>query len=143
MVVGNIGLCLLGTVGLAWWVVGIVYTFDTPGSYSFGRIVPQGINADDWQRDVVRADSSLFQYSSGQVMRIYYIASFIFFGGSCFISIVVVIICTFLASFTPKDAAEDEDFEFNEDQLAESKKLMDKGKGDDESAKEPGERPSL
>lgn len=46
--VGNITACAVGCGSLAWWILGIVYRFDSTGRYSIGEITPKDTDKDVW-----------------------------------------------------------------------------------------------
>jgi hypothetical protein len=87
----GIGACLMGLGmtgagcgGFAWWITGMVWRFNAAGSFAAGD-VPEGLNEVDTltYEAKVTADGSLYQYSSGNFMYIYYLITWITLGVSC------------------------------------------------------------
>ena len=93
VLVHSLGGCIIGCGGLAWWITGMVWRFSSAGKYASGDIVPAGMDAEKtaaWEAGLT-ADGSLFQYSSGNFMYIYYMITWITLG--------VICIFPFLAAF--------------------------------------------
>ena len=86
--------CGMGCGGLAWWITGMVWRFSNAGKYASGDIVPEGMDAEKtaaWETGLT-ADGSLFQYSSGNFMYIYYMIIWIILGVGCGCSLLATIL---------------------------------------------------
>ena len=68
---GILSCCGLGCSSLAWWIAGIVWRFRSDGSYACGDELIYGTDG-----EVLVADASLVQASSGKFMLIYYCICF-------------------------------------------------------------------
>ena len=69
----------------------MVWRFSEAGKYASGDVVPQGMDAEAtaaWEAGLT-ADGSLFQYSSGNFMYIFYLITWIALGPACFCCLAV------------------------------------------------------
>lgn len=81
MIFANVGLCLFGAISLAWWILGIVWRFSPIGMYSSGDVVPEGVTVAAWAKQV-RARDSIFQFSSGRFMFVFYVITWSLLAGT-------------------------------------------------------------
>lgn len=84
-------MCLLSCTqlsGSAWWIAGMVWRLRTSGSFASGDVVPAGMDEAAWEAKITE-EGSLFQYSSGNFMWVYYMICWISMGVCCGCGILV------------------------------------------------------
>ena len=67
-ILGGIISCGIGCGGIAWWIAGIAWRFNDVGSFSSG----DKLTVEEFQK-LPEDDETLYQYSSGNFMLIYYL----------------------------------------------------------------------
>ena len=75
--------CACGCSFLAWWIAGIIWRFRPDGRYASGDIIvsneEDGIEASEaeWFAKTVAAQDSIFQYLTGQFMKMFYVSCWV------------------------------------------------------------------
>ena len=87
---------------LVWYILGIVWRFNSKGRYTAGDVPPVGTDKEAWAEQVAAAGSN-FQLSSGKFMFVYYVVSWVGLAVAVLTSIVVVILACCLCAQKPDD----------------------------------------
>ena len=83
---------------IVWYIIGIVWRFDSYGRFAAGTIVPSGISEEEWEKEVKAADS-IYQWRSGKYMKIYYIITWTLMGIGLTVGLVgCIAACCFTSS---------------------------------------------
>ena len=83
--VPSLAACVQGSTqcaGFIWWIMGMVWRFSAAGKFASGDVIPEGTTEEAWIEGISNPET-VWQYSSGNFMYIYYLITWILIGTSC------------------------------------------------------------